>query len=227
MWVDKCPGDMFNSVSQVHVTALLMFNVEHQAVNKKSRRPTMNPNIAAAVEQSQQTTARLKEIGKALSTVEKEKAKILSEEEALNAELAQLTGSTISTSQSSGRKGRKPGSKNKKSGAKAKSSTSSTKRGGSETGETREEIMLRTMPTGDEGAVGKQEIHDRLEKSGFTSKAADPIVGVGQSLFKMKKQGLVTNKEGGRGEWCLTKSGIKARDKQLAEATKAAESSSE
>jgi len=176
----------------------------------------MNPTIAAAVEASKQKTLRLKEIGKALSVVDKAKGKILAEEGALQKELASLTGSPLPKAGSGLRKarnkvlkksaGRPAGSKNK---------TKSKTRGGSETGETRETIMLRTMPTATEGAIKKTAINALLEKAGYKSKAADPIVGVGQSLNRMSKAGHVTNKEGERGEWCLSKSGVKSRDKAV------------
>ncbi len=187
----------------------------------------ISEHIADAVAEAN----RLKEIGKQFESLNKQKAALLEEEAALAAEVEELTGYPveISEAQSTGRKnrgGRVAGSKNKKttkSSGKASTASKGKSKGGSKTGESREEIMLRVMPTKEDGPIKKDAILALVEKAGFKSNAADPLAGIGQALNNMRQAGHATNKAGSRGEWCLTASGVKARDAALEAESKEAE----
>lgn len=160
-------------------------------------------DIETIQEETKARISRLKEIKKGLEAIEKEKDKLDEQEAAFHAEAKDLGIDITSPSKLGGkRRGRPAGS--------------GRGRGGSKTGETRADMLLRVMPNSEEDPVSKQVLVERLEKEGFTSVSDDPAIGVSQELTKMKKAGLASNSAGERGTWRLTKKGEKQAAKVAA-----------
>ncbi len=192
--------------------------------------PATTYPIAEHIQEAEQAAARLKQIDKEMSAVSQSKAKLQEQEDALRAEAEELTGYGVSfPGKTQKRRGRKPGKASNKTKAvhtkkKAAAKKSTKKRGRSKSGQSREDLILRVLPTKKEGAVGKEDLNAMLEKAGYKSEAANPIPGIGQALNRLKKLGFVENAS--RGMWNLTKSGVKERDAKINAAAEAAESAS-
>lgn len=163
-----------------------------------------------------EASATLAANAKELKSIQKELKPLLKDRDKLDGQIADLTAKAQSLAGIDVETDVKPQPKRRrKSKVKADNGEATQKRGRatSETGETRREIMLRTMPGPDADPISKDRIVELLEAEGYKSASEDAKIGVGQELNNMSKSNLVTNKHGERGEWRLTKIGENSRDK--------------
>lgn len=165
----------------------------------KSGGSTAELDLSKAAEKQQASAKRLTEINREVQKLDKQKEDLLAEAQQL------MSGGTTSVQ----RRGRR---KTSRSTGSRSSSSSKREKGGSKTGETRQQILLRVMPEPNQDPLDKHSLTDLVQQEGYESASSDPTVGVSQDLGRMKDDNLVDNPE--RGKWRLTKQGVNSRDKQ-------------
>jgi hypothetical protein len=168
----------------------------------KSGGSTAELDLSKAAEKQQANAKRLTEINREMQKLDKQKEDLLAEAQQL------MSGGTTSVQ----RRGRRKSSGRSTGSRSTGSRSSKREKGGSKTGETRQQILLRVMPEPNQDPLDKHSLTDLVQKAGYESASDDPTVGVSQDLGRMKDDKLVDNPE--RGKWRLTKQGVNSRDKQ-------------
>jgi hypothetical protein len=183
-------------------------------------------DFGSLLQQSNERAARLKELGKRHGELQKARAQLDKDEASFMKEVQSLgLGNSFATSRPARQQPkatRKPANKGEgktktaKPQAKAQKRSNGSKNKGNGNGQRGvplHNILLTVLPASTEDSITKDEIATRVTGEGYTSKAANPKVVIGQALGASNH---FTNT--GRGLWRLSKLGERARDKMFSSA---------
>jgi hypothetical protein len=184
------------------------------------------------MQQQNERAARLKELGKRHGDLQKARQQLDKDEAAFMKEVQSLglgnafsapsrparqprqTAKAQSKGKGDGNKGKQQSKPQPKAQKRAANGTKQKGNGGNGTrGVPLHNILLTVLPANNEDSITKDEIASRVSGEGYTSKASNPKVVIGQALGASNH---FTNT--GRGLWKLSKLGERARDKMFASA---------
>jgi hypothetical protein len=183
------------------------------------------------MQQQNERAARLKELGKRHGDLQKARQQLDKDEAAFMKEVQSLgLGNTFSApsrparqphqtpkatrqTKGDGNKGKQSKQQPRQQKRAANGSKSKGNGGNGTRGVPLHNILLTVLPANNEDSITKDEIATRVSGEGYTSKASNPKVVIGQALGASNH---FTNT--GRGLWKLSKLGERARDKMFSSA---------